>query len=215
MSRLMTVHSPNEPGDGAAVITLKPAEPIAGADPAIAAETALLMRIKTARDEAAFRSLFGAFASPVNGYLIRSGLSGADSENVLQDIMLAVWQKANLFDPEIASARTWIYSLARNRLIDLKRAEKRESSAFELYFFERGDDLLQEEDHLARAFGTRLAKRLRELPPEQAQVLVMTYVEGKSHREIADELKLPIGTVKSRVRLGYQRLQLLTGEAKT
>lgn len=211
----MTIPTEKDPAEIAAVIPLKGAAPApAGVDPAIAAETALLLRVKNARDEAAYQSLFAQFASRVNGYLLRAGLSHADSENVLQDIMLAVWQKAGLFDPAIASARTWIYSLARNRLIDLKRAEKREASAFELYFLERSDDMLQEEDHLARAFGTKLAALLRELPQEQAQVIVMTYVEGKSHREIADELGLPIGTVKSRVRLGYQRLQLMLGEAK-
>jgi RNA polymerase sigma-70 factor (ECF subfamily) len=211
----MSIPTDRDSGEVAAVIPIKgAAQPPAGVDPAVAAETALLLRVKTERDEGAYQSLFAQFASRVNGYLLRAGLSHADSENVLQDIMLAVWQKADLFDPAIASARTWIYSLARNRLIDLKRAEKREASAFELYFLERSDDMLQEEDHLARAFGSKLAGLLRDLPPEQAQVIVMTYVEGKSHREIADELGLPIGTVKSRVRLGYQRLQLMLGEAK-
>lgn len=176
------------------------------AEPA-AQETALLLRIRDARDRAAFTELFRRFSGKLQGFLQRTGLNAEDAENILQDIMIAVWNKARLFDPAKASARTWIYSMARNRLIDMKRAEQREYAALERYAGETADDAVYEEDHLARAFGQNSVALLDHLPPEQARVVLMAYVEGKSHREIARELKLPIGTVKSRARLAFQRVR--------
>lgn len=202
------------PGDTAAIVPFpldsgRPVESEGSAQ-----ETQLLLRIRDERDRGAYASLFDLFAGKVQGYLRRTGLDPADAENILQDIMLAVWQKASLFDARRASARTWIFSLARNRLIDLKRASKREYAALERYFLETEDDQVYEEDMLARAAGSKSVALLAKLPPEQARVLLMAYVEGKSHREIALELKLPIGTVKSRARLGFQRVRGLLEQAK-
>lgn len=177
-------------------------------------ETQWLLRVRDDRDRSAFQQLFDRFAGKVQGYLRRTGVDPADAENILQDIMLAVWQKARLFDPERASARTWIFSLARNRLIDIKRSAKRETLALERYAHETADDQVYEEDMLARAAGGKSVALLSHLPPEQASVLLMAYVEGKSHREIALELKLPIGTVKSRARLGFQRVRSLLEKAQ-
>ena len=129
-------------------------------------------------------------------------------ENLLQDIWLTVWTKAGLFDSTRASARTWVFALARHALIDLKRAQQREHGVFETYFAEHAADCLDER-HAERIDGDRTVAVLQQLAPEQAQVLVMAYVEGKSHREIARELGLPIGTVKSRVRLGFTRVRTL------
>ena len=176
------------------------------ADPA-ARETELLVRLRDFRDEAAFAQLFACFAPKVQGYLQRTGLDPADAENVLQDIMIAVWNKAQQFDATRASARTWIFSMARNRLIDLKRAERREFVALERYVGETAGDAIYEEDLYARAAGQKSVALLSQLPEAQAHVLVMAYVEGKSHREIARELNLPIGTVKSRARLAFQRIR--------
>jgi RNA polymerase sigma-70 factor (ECF subfamily) len=176
-------------------------------------ETQLLLRVRDQRDRTAYQRLFDLFAGKVQGYLRRTGLEPADAENILQDIMLAVWQKARLFDPARASARTWIFSLARNRLIDVKRAAKRENVMLERYSLETADEQVVEEDMFARAAGGKSVSLLAQLPPEQARVLLMAYVEGKSHREIALELKLPIGTVKSRARLGFQRVRCLLEQA--
>ena len=179
-----------------------------------AQETALLLRIRDTRDKGAFTELFERFAGKLQGYLQRTGLNAEDAENILQDIMIAVWNKARLFDATRASARTWIYSMARNRLIDIKRAEQREYAALERYAGETADDAIYEEDHLARAAGQNSLALLEQLPPEQARVVLMAYVEGKSHREIARELNLPIGTVKSRARLAFQRVRALLEPAK-
>lgn len=189
--------------------TAMPAPPAAVAD-----ETALLLRVKVNRDEVAFDALFHALAPKVYGFLLRTGCLAADAENVVQDIMFAVWTKAALFDPARASARTWIYALARHSLIDMQRSRSREYNAFELYFLEHVEDATYEEDQYARAAGGKVAQLLEQLPEEQARVLLMTYVEGKSHREIARELALPVGTVKSRIRLGFQRMQSLMDQGR-
>ncbi|MBI2802262.1 MAG: sigma-70 family RNA polymerase sigma factor [Gammaproteobacteria bacterium] len=178
-------------------------------------ETALLLRIGATQDAAAFDALFNALAKKVYGYLIRSGgCTSADGENLLQDIWLTVWTKAGLFDPTRASARTWVFALARHALIDLKRAQSREHGVFETHFAEHADTAGMDEHYAERVDGDKTVAVLQQLAPEQAQVLVMAYVEGKSHREIARELGLPIGTVKSRLRLGFARMRtLLPGPA--
>ncbi|MGH8598759.1 MAG: sigma factor, partial [Gammaproteobacteria bacterium] len=103
----------------------------------LAFETALLLRIRDAQDTSAFDTLFNALAAKMLGYLVRSGgCSAGDGENLLQDVWLTVWTKAHLFDPERASARTWIFALARHAMIDLKRVRGREQQAFELYALE-------------------------------------------------------------------------------
>jgi len=212
LSKLM--NTPKDPAaDSAAIVPF----PLDAARPeeqdAAGQETQLLIRVRDQRDRQAYQQLFDLFSGKVQGYLRRTGLDPADAENILQDIMLAVWQKARLFDAQRASARTWIFSLARNRLIDLKRSAKREYSALERYSLETADDQVYEEDMLARAAGSKSVALLSHLPPEQASVLLMAYVEGKSHREIALELKLPIGTVKSRARLGFQRVRGMLEQA--
>lgn len=201
-------HTPDAPTPELAAVVPFPADNQRQVEVEPAArETELLLRVRDARDRNAYADLFGRFASKVKGYLQRTGLNAEDAENILQDIMIAVWNKARLFDPARASARTWIYSLARNRLIDIKRAEQREYAALERYVGETAGDAVYEEDLLARAMGQNSVALLDQIPQEQARVLLMAYVEGKSHREIARELKLPIGTVKSRARLGFQRIR--------
>jgi len=215
MLRKSMTHTPDNPTPELAAVVPFPgdAQRQVEVEPA-ARETELLLRVRDARDQHAYADLFGRFASKVKGYLQRTGLNAQDAENILQDIMIAVWNKARLFDPSRASARTWIYSLARNRLIDIKRAEQREYAALERYVGETAGDAVYEEDLLARAMGQNSVALLEQIPQEQARVLLMAYVEGKSHREIARELNLPIGTVKSRARLGFQRIRGILETAK-
>jgi len=124
LSKLMNT-PPDAAADSAAIVPF----PLDAGRPeehdAAGQETQLLIRVRDQRDRGAYQQLFDLFSGKVQGYLRRTGLDPADAENILQDIMLAVWQKARLFDAQRASARTWIFSLARNRLIDLKRSAKR------------------------------------------------------------------------------------------
>jgi RNA polymerase sigma-70 factor, ECF subfamily len=176
----------------------------------LATETTWLIRVRDAQDPSAFDRLFAALGGKVLGYLMRSGgCAQEDGENLLQDIWLTVWTKAHLFDASRASARTWIFALARNAMIDLKRVQSRERQAFEQYLTDNEDSVAVDPNHSVQIDGGRSAALLEHIAPEQAQVLLMAYVEGKSHREIARELGLPTGTVKSRLRLGFTRMRAL------
>ncbi len=177
-------------------------------------ETALLVRVREHTDSKAFSRLFELLAPRINSHLRRSGMAPADAENLLQDVFLVVWRKAALFEPKLASARTWIFTLVRNRRIDLARAAQREQRLVAEYARSDAGAESYEVDLLAQAFGARIGAMLTELPVEQREVLLKCYVEGKSQREIAIESGLPIGTVKSRARLAFERVRAAFGEGR-
>jgi len=167
-----------------------------------------LARLAETRDKAEFARLFNHFAPRVKAYILRLGMSDATAEEVTQEAMLLVWRKAHLFNPSKARASTWIFTLARNQNIDRMRREK-------VQLFELPDD---EPDSDERDMGehTVIADRMQgaiaELPEAQAQVLHLSYYEGKSHSEIADQLGIPLGSVKSRLRLAFSKLKAHWGE---
>jgi RNA polymerase sigma factor (sigma-70 family) len=177
-------------------------------------ETALLVRVRDHGDRDAFRRLFELLAPRINSHLRRGGMTPADAENLLQDVFLVVWRKAALFDARLASARTWIFTLVRNRRIDLERAAQRDQRLVADYARNDGGMDSYETDLLAQAFGARIGAMLGQLPVEQREVLVKCYVEGKSQREIAEESGVPIGTIKSRARLAFERVRAAFGEAR-
>lgn len=170
-------------------------------------ETDLLLAIGRNKSQRAYEQLFSLMAPKVKAFLLRQGRSADEAENIAQDAMLSVWRKADLFNPDKSSARTWVYAIVRNRMIDLQRSAGREMRGKERYKNESGIEDVTDGGVTDDASRDRLQKLLDELPPEQSQTLVMSYVEGKSHKEISDEIGLPLGTVKSRIRIGFQRLQ--------
>lgn len=177
-------------------------------------ETALLIKVREESDRDAFRRLFEMLAPRINSHLRRGGMAPADAENLLQDVFLVVWRKASMFDARLASARTWIFTLVRNRRIDVERAARRDQRLVADYARNDGGVESYEVDLLSQAFGARVGAMLGKLPPEQREVLIKCYVEGKSQREIAEESGVPIGTVKSRARLAFERVRAAFGEAR-
>ncbi|MEQ8233485.1 MAG: sigma-70 family RNA polymerase sigma factor [Gammaproteobacteria bacterium] len=186
-------------------------------DPAAAeraAETRLLERVRDAGDRAAFERLFALFTPRLTAWITAQGCEPTTAESVVQDVMVTAWTRAHLFDGAKASARTWMYTLARNRMIDHFRAGERRNRAHD--GFATIEPVLREDSEPPErdANRARVAALLEELPPEQRRILLLVYVEGRSHREIAEMLGLPIGTVKSRTRLAFNRLRkLMEGEA--
>jgi RNA polymerase sigma factor (sigma-70 family) len=172
-------------------------------------ETQLLLAIGRTQSQKAFDELFLALAPKMKSFLMHQGRTADESENIAQDAMLSVWRKAGLFNPQKSSARTWVYAIVRNRMIDLQRMSTREFKGKEKYKNESGIEDISNGGVDEADAKARLHKLLTELPEDQARTLVMSYVEGKSHKEIADEIGLPLGTVKSRIRIGFQRLQEL------
>ena len=172
----------------------------------------LIVAVGSAGDRAAFRELFDHFAPRVKGYLMRLGAGNAVAEDLAQEAMLALWRKAALFDPEKASASTWIFTIARNLRIDAIRKERRpQIDANDPTFQPAAERQADETMDWAKA-EDRLKLALAELPREQSQIIELSFLADKPHSAIAAELGLPLGTVKSRIRLAMTRLRAALGD---
>jgi RNA polymerase sigma-70 factor (ECF subfamily) len=170
-----------------------------------------LQQVAQQQDREAFSRLFGHFAPLVKAFAISgSAHSAAHADELVQEVMIKVWQKAKAYDPAKAAASTWIYTIARNCRTDMyRRLQKFDTpiSADDIWPDESDDEPFVAVQQ--RRDAARVKELLGELPHEQAQILAKVYMEGKSHSEVAEELELPLGTVKSRVRLAMQKLQVL------
>lgn len=171
----------------------------------------VLSRIGRTQDRGAFARLFAHFAPRVKSYLMRGGSSEAQSEECVQEAFAAIWRKASLFDPDQAAASTWIYTIARNLRIDAQRRQRLDGAADEPFEFDAlaADQPPPDERLHAARLEARVRRALEQLPPEQAQVLRLSYYEDQPHALIARELGIPLGTVKSRMRLAVAHLRRL------
>lgn len=161
--------------------------------------------IRDDRDQAAFRDLFAHFAPRVRAYLIKTGSAPDTAEEVTQDVMATLWRKAHLFDPAKASVSTWVFTIARNRRIDLVRRERRPEPEDLPWGPEADPD---QEDAIALQQETeRLGEALTRLSQAQREMIERAYFGELSHSEIAEETGLPLGTIKSRIRLALERLR--------
>jgi len=171
---------------------------------------ALLGQIAADQDRAAFATLFAHFAPRVKAYLLRLGAPSGVAEELAQEALLSVWRKAHLFDPAKASAATWLFTIARNLRIDAIRRERRPELDPEDFMPEPDADA-DEGLMLAENEG-RLRLALKELPADQIQVVELSFFADKPHSQIAVELGIPLGTVKSRLRLAMGRLKRAMGD---
>ncbi len=172
----------------------------------------LLESVAATRDRAAYAELFGYYAPRVKSYLMRLGADAAGAEEITQDVMVAVWRKAALFDRKQASVSTWIFRIARNRRIDVFRRSKRPAlDPQEPMILPSGVAPPEARIEAAEA-ETRVRAAMKDLPPEQLDMLKLAFYEGLSHREIADRLDVPLGTVKSRIRLAFLKMKARLGD---
>ncbi|MEM7774223.1 MAG: sigma-70 family RNA polymerase sigma factor [Pseudomonadota bacterium] len=169
--------------------------------------TDLLQRIALHNDAEAFRTLFENFAPRVKSYMIRQGADPATAEELAQETLMTVWRKAQLYSGEKGSATTWIYTIARNLRIDRIRRETVWQELPDGLNEEPSGDLPPDEVVSQGERRDRVQAALRTLPQDQHEVVILSYLEGLSHSEIAERLELPLGTVKSRMRLAYQKLR--------
>ena len=169
--------------------------------------SALVEAVAHHRDRTAFAKLFDHFAPRIKGFIRRRGVEAAQAEDLAQDVMLTVWNRARLYKREQGSVSTWIFTIARNRHIDLIRREKRpEIDANDPTLVD--DTMIVGDEAVSQIeTATKLSAALQKLPPDQADVLKKNFFEDKPHSEIASELGLPLGTVKSRVRLALAKLR--------
>ena len=165
----------------------------------------LLTAVGGRRDRDAFQELFVHFAPRVKGYLMRTGLSEGMAEDCMQDVMVSLWRKAHLFDPARASVATWLFSIARNRKIDLLRAVRRPEPE-DLPWgpepdMDQADVIAMQED------SRRLADAVAQLPPAQRDLVERAFYGEMTHGEIAAQTGLPLRTIKGRLRSAIARLR--------
>ena len=172
----------------------------------------LVLAVARQRSRAAFAALFGHFAPRLKSYLMRLGAEAGQAEELVQDVMLQVWHRAETFDPLQANASTWVFTIARNKRIDAVRRERRPEidltdPALVPEPVEPADRTLE-----AGQESARLNAAIGALPNEQAELLRLAYYEDKPHSTISAERGIPLGTVKSRLRLAVDRLRRLLRE---
>jgi RNA polymerase sigma factor (sigma-70 family) len=171
-----------------------------------------LLAVARTQDRAAFARLFGHFGPRVKSYLLRLGADQGQAEDLTQEVMVAVWRKAPGYDPRLAGPSTWIFAIARNRRIDALRRDKRARLDPDDPALQPAAEALPDRALDAGRWESRLAQALRELPAEQSQMLKLAYYEDRSHGDIAQSLRIPLGTVKSRLRLAVARLRTMFGD---
>jgi RNA polymerase sigma-70 factor, ECF subfamily len=170
-------------------------------------DDALLVRI-AAGDREGFAAVFARYAPRVKSYLLRLGAPGAIAEDLAQDAMLSVWRRAASYDPAKAKASTWIFVIARNAWIDKLRREKVELAYRETSpVSEESDDEAPDEAAMRTQTEEQVSAALATLSDEQRQVVQLSFFEDMPHSEIAEALSLPLGTVKSRLRLALIKLR--------
>ena len=166
----------------------------------------LIKRVQRDRDEMAFSEIFDFFAPKINAYFIQNRIKIESSEELTQEVLSAVWVKSNLYDPKKSALSTWIFTIARNKKIDFFRKNSKinfkEEDIREFLYQDREIDLIEENE------AKKQIERINNELDEQQKIMIkMNFFENKSHKKIADELEIPLGTVKSRIRHILTKMQ--------
>lgn len=169
----------------------------------------LAQAVAQQRDRAAFATLFDYFVPRLRAYLLRLGASAGNADEITQDVMLVLWQKAGLFDPARSGLRTWLYRVARNRRIDMLRRDRVDYHDPADLVLDVMDTSIASADaqidmHNSEAL---LQAAISKLAVEQVTLIRLAFYDGLSHSQIAQNTGLPLGTVKSRIRLAFSHLR--------
>jgi RNA polymerase sigma-70 factor (ECF subfamily) len=186
--------------DAAAMSAINEPRSLQDSDPA-----ALILAIALKADRGAFTALFNHFAPRVKSYLMRLGAPAVAAEELAQETLLTVWRKAGQYDPARAGASTWIFTIARNLRIDAIRRER--PAPAEEDPSDAAPEPLADAVMAATQRDERVRGALQSLSKEQAEIVQLSFFSDHPHSEIAERLGLPLGTVKSRLRLAMARLR--------
>ena len=166
----------------------------------------LMVKVKNDRDQIAFSNLFDFLAPKLKAYFIQNGISADISEELTQEVMSIIWSKSDRYDPSKSAVTTWVYTIARNKKVDFFRKSAKinvNDDDIREFLYENGD-----EDKLSRKEAAEQVNRInKELNQDQRKMIKMNFFENKSHKKIAEELEIPLGTVKSRIRHLLIKLQ--------
>tara|TARA_B100000575_G_scaffold167607_1_gene134073 strand:+ start:4705 stop:5238 length:534 start_codon:yes stop_codon:yes gene_type:complete len=158
----------------------------------------LMIKISEDRDEIAFSKIFDFLAPKINAYFIQNGLIKDNAEELTQDVMSAIWTKSHLYTPAKSSLPTWVFTIARNKKVDFYRKNTKSNILEEDirdFLYDNEDDEINQMD-----IKEQVNKISSELDDSQKKIIKMNFYENKSHKKIAEELEIPLGTVKSRIR---------------
>ena len=175
---------------------------------------ALVVLVAENRDRTAFMQIFRYFAPRVKGFLVGRGLTSHAADDVLQEVMLAIWNKAGSYDPAKAAISTWIFTIARYKYIDRLRRESRHKTDSDDLDLKPSDAPVADENVLQDQRQIAVQAAIANLPADQQSVIFLSFIKGLAHSEIAEQLGLPLGTVKSRIRRAFARLREELGEMK-
>lgn len=165
------------------------------------------MRRVQERDAAAFRTLFDEFAPRVKTWMLQAGATPVVADNLAQQTMITVWEKSHLYNPTQAAVSTWIFQIARNLHTDTKRSLARQSELVASLAVEEPTEALPDVAVAVIECEEQIAQEIERLPPEQAQVLRAVFWDDDSHVKVQQKTGVPLGTIKSRIRLAVQRLR--------
>ena len=169
----------------------------------------LLQKISEDKDRDAFIELFNHFAPRIKSFLMKSGLNPDVADELAQETMLTVWNKADQYKSSQAAASTWIFTIARNKKIDYFRKHSKTPLTKHDLAFSQSEQALPDDEFDQEQQQDKIAQLLSEIPEEQALLIQKAYFEDKTHQDIAQETGIALGTVKSRIRLGLERLRHL------
>jgi RNA polymerase sigma factor (sigma-70 family) len=175
--------------------------------------SACLLAVGARRDIQAFEVLFRHFGPKIRAFMLKRGGTRQQAEELMQETMMMMWNKAALFDPTRGSVSSWIFTVARNVRIDAFRKTNRPEFDPTDPAFVPDPEPAADDVYEAGQEAERLRGALVKLPPEQADLLRLSFYEEISHSAIAERMNLPLGTVKSRIRLAYSRLREILGDA--
>jgi RNA polymerase sigma-70 factor (ECF subfamily) len=180
----------------------------------VMSDSDLLLRVATHQDRDAFSRLFESIAPRIKAYMIKSGADPLTAEEIAQETFIVIWRKAAQFDRQKSTAITWIFAIARNLRIDKIRKERRPA-------LDPNDPMLVPDEPrspLAEmeevAVVNRVTAAIADLPDEQREAISLSFIEGLSHGQISERLGVPLGTVKSRLRLSFEKLRLSLGDVR-
>jgi len=172
----------------------------------------LIARVAKSRDKAAFKAIFTHFAPRLKSYLLKYGLDGQKSEDIVQEVMVIVWRKAHMFDPTKAKFSTWIFRIARNKFIDHTRRHKYPEVSADDHLADMAATDRTDKQTETRQTSERVREALSSLDSKQSEVIELSFFKEMSHSEIAKQLDLPLGTVKSRIRKAFIVLRAAIGD---
>ena len=166
----------------------------------------LMVRITNDRDEMAFSDLFDFLAPKIKSYYLQNGLTNDTAEELTQEVMSIIWSKSDKYDPSKSAVSTWVFTIARNKKVDFYRKNSRfdynEEDIREFIYEENQNNKINESE-----INDQIKIINQELDSGQQKLIKMNFFENKSHKKIAEELEIPLGTVKSRIRHILTKMQ--------